>query len=56
LNDGELVLIVNGVEKTNPLETLNQMNLQNVKSIRVYDESGKETPGTQIKKIIITTK
>ena len=56
LNDGELVLIVNGVEKTNPLETLNQMNLQNVKSVRVYDENGKETPGTQIKKIVITTK
>lgn len=56
LNDGELVLIVNGVEKTNPLETLNQMNLQNVKSVRVYDESGKETPGAQIKKIVITTK
>jgi len=56
LNDGELVLIVNGVEKSNPLETLNQMNLQNVKSVRVYDESGKETPGTQIKKIVITTK
>jgi beta-lactamase regulating signal transducer with metallopeptidase domain len=56
LNDGELVLIVNGVEKTNPLETLNQMNLQNVKSIRVYDENGKETPGSKTKKIVITTK
>ncbi|GAB3721663.1 M56 family metallopeptidase [Flavobacterium koreense] len=56
LNDGGLILIVNGVEKTNPLDTLNQMNLQNVKSVRVYDENGKETPGTQIKKIVITTK
>lgn len=56
LNDGGLILIVNGVQKTNPVETLNQMNLQNVKSVRVYDENGKETPGTQIKKIIITTK
>jgi hypothetical protein len=56
LNDGELVLIVNGVQKTNPLETLNQMNLQNVKSIRVYDENGKETPGSKTKKIVITTK
>ena len=56
LNDSGLVLIINGVEKANPLETLNQMNLQNVKSVRVYDESGKETPGTQIKKIVITTK
>ncbi|WP_395063782.1 M56 family metallopeptidase [Flavobacterium sp.] len=56
LNEDGLVLIINGVYKTNPLETLNQMNLQNVKSIRVYDENGKETAGTPIKKIIITTK
>jgi hypothetical protein len=32
------------------------MNLQNVKSIRVYDENGKETPGSKTKKIVITTK
>jgi hypothetical protein len=56
LNDGGLVLIVNDVQKTNPLETLNQMNLQNVKSVRVYDENGKETRGTPINKIVITTK
>ena len=56
LNDDGLVLMVNGVQKSNPLETLNQMNLQNVKSVRVYDENGKETPGSQTKKIVITTK
>ncbi len=56
LNDDGLVLVVNGVQKTNPSETLNQMNLQNVKSVRVYDEKGKETPGNPIRKIVITTK
>ena len=56
LNEDAPILIVNGVEKSNPLATLNQMDLQKVKSIRVYDENGKETPGTPIKKIIITTK
>ncbi len=56
LNDEGLVLTVNGVQKSNPLETLNQMNLQNVKLVRVYDENGKETPGSQTKKIVITTK
>jgi hypothetical protein len=56
LNDEGLVLTINGVQKSNPLETLNEMNLQNVKSVRVYDENGKETPGSQTKKIVILTK
>jgi len=54
LNDDGLVLIINGVQKSNPLETLNQMNLQNIKSVRVYNK--KENPGSQIKKIVFTTK
>ncbi|GAA4056480.1 hypothetical protein GCM10022388_23930 [Flavobacterium chungnamense] len=56
LNDEGLILIVNGVQKLNPLETLNQTNLQNVKSVRVFDENGKETLGSLTKKIVITTK
>lgn len=56
LNDEGLVLTINGVQKSNPLETLNQMNLQNIKSVRVYDENGKETQGSITKKIVITTK
>lgn len=55
LNDGSLVLIVDGLQKSNPLETINQMNLQNIKSVRVFDENDKESKGVPIKKIIITT-
>ena len=50
------ILIVNGVEKSNPLETLNKMDLQKVKSIRVFDENGNDTKGSAIKKIVIITK
>lgn len=56
LNEEGLILIVNGVQKLNPLETLNQTNLQNVKSVKVFDENGKETLGSLTKKIVITTK
>ena len=56
ITENSPILIVNGVEKSNPTETLNNMDLQKVKSIRVYDENEKVTPGTQIKKIIIITK
>lgn len=56
LNDDGLILIVNGIQKSNPLETLNQTNLQNVKSVRVYDENGNKTRGSLTKKIVITTK
>ena len=50
------ILIVNGLEIKNPSATLNQMDLQKVKSIRVYDENNNETKGIQIKKVIIITK
>ena len=55
IQDDPLVTI-NGVVKSNPLETLNQMDLHTIKSIRVQDENGKETPGSKIKKVIIITK
>lgn len=56
ITENSPILIVNGVEKSNPMETLNNMDLQKVKSIRVYDENENVTPGTPIKKIVIITK
>ena len=56
ITENSPILIINGVEKSNPTETLNNMDLQKVKSIRVYDENENVTPGTQISKIVITTK
>lgn len=56
ITENNPILIVNGIVKSNPAETLNNMDLQKVKSIRVYDENEKVTPATPIKKIVITTK
>ena len=56
ITENSPILIVNGLEIKNPSATLNQMDLQKVKSIRVYDENNNETKGTQIKKVIILTK
>lgn len=56
LKDNYPVLIINGTEKSNPLVTMQKTDVTKIKSIRVYDANGKETPGSAVAKIVITTK
>ena len=56
LTDSSLLLIVDGKVQSNPKATLEAMNVTQIKSVRIYDENDKETKGTAIKKIVITTK
>jgi beta-lactamase regulating signal transducer with metallopeptidase domain len=56
LTSSSPVLIINGKVQSNPKATLEAMNVNQIKSVRVYDENDKETKGTAIKKIVITTK
>lgn len=50
------VLIVNGNVQSNPKATLEIMDVNKIKSVRIYDENDKESKGTPIKKVVITTK
>lgn len=50
------ILIVNGVTQSNPKATLEIMDVKKIKAVRIYDENDQESKGTQIKKIVITTK
>jgi len=50
------VLIVNGNVQNNPKATLEIMDVNKIKSVRIYDENDKESKGTPIKKVIITTR
>lgn len=50
------ILVVNGVTQSNPKATLEIMDVKKIKSVRIYDENDKESQGTQIKKVVITTK
>jgi hypothetical protein len=54
--DNSPALIINGIEQSNPKAILEIMDVSKIKSLKGYDENGKETPGTPIKKIVITTR
>jgi hypothetical protein len=54
--DNSPVLIINGLEQTNPKATLEIMDVTKMKSLKAFDENGTETPGAQIKKMIILTR
>jgi len=50
------ILIVNGVTQSNPKATLEIMDVKKIKSVRIFDENDRESEGTPIKKVVITTK
>jgi Zn-dependent protease with chaperone function len=50
------VLIIDGKVQSNPKGTIENIDVTKIKSVRIYDENDKESKGTPIKKIVITTK
>lgn len=50
------ILVINGVQKSNPRLILESMNLSKIKDIKVLNENEKEVKGTPISKVIITLK
>lgn len=52
----EPILIINGIEQKNPKATLEILDITKIKQLKVLDENNKETSGTVVKKMIITTK
>jgi hypothetical protein len=50
------ILIINGIEQNNPKATMEILDISKIKELKVLDENNKETAGTTISKIIITTK
>ena len=54
--DSSPVLVLNGVQQKNPRLTLERMPLSKIKTIKILNENDKEVKGTQIYKLIVTTK
>ncbi|MCF6132234.1 M56 family metallopeptidase [Flavobacterium wongokense] len=54
--DSSPVMILNGVQQKNPRLILESMPLSKIKTIKVLDANDKETKGTPIYKLILTTK
>ena len=54
--DNSPILIINGIEQKNPSASLEILDVTKIKTIIVFDENNEEKIGTQIKKMILTTK
>jgi Zn-dependent protease with chaperone function len=56
LTNSSPVLIIDGKVQSNPKATIEKIDVTTIKSVRVYDEYGKESQRTPIKMIMMTTK
>jgi hypothetical protein len=56
LTNSSPILIIDGKVQSNPKETIENIDVSTIKSVRVFDEKDTESKGNAIKKIVITTK
>lgn len=49
-------IIIDGKVQSNPKASIEKIDVNKIKSVRIYDENDEESKGTPIKKIVITTK